>query len=69
MHEFTILQQATHIYELNIRSMLEKSCQVWNFSVSEEEKQDLERVQKVACKIILKDDFETYKLALEKEGR
>ena len=54
-----------NIYILYIRSLLEQSCQVWHFSITEEEKIDLERVQKVACKVILKGEYETYPQALD----
>ena len=53
------------IYILYIRSILEQSCQVWHFSISEEEKGDLERVQKVACRIILNSRYTEYQEALE----
>ena len=54
-----------NIYILYIRSLLEQSCQVWHFSISEEEVADLERVQKVACRIILQNRYETYDQALD----
>ena len=41
-----------NIYNLCIRSILEQACPVWNSSLSEENKEDLERVQKCAMKII-----------------
>ena len=45
------------IYILYIRSILEQSCQVWHYSITEEEKSDLERVQKIAYRIILGDSY------------
>ena len=54
----------TLIYIMYIRSILEQSCQVWHFSITEEEKQDLECVQKVACKIILNKKYSDYEQAL-----
>ena len=54
-----------NIYILHIRSIVEQSCQVWHFTITEEEKSDLERVQKVACKIILQDDYISYEQALQ----
>ena len=53
------------IYILYIRSILEQSCQVWHFSISEEEKGDLEGVQKVVCRIILNSRYTEYQQALE----
>ena len=54
-----------NIYVLYIRSILEQSCQVWHHSISEEEISDIERVQKVACKVILQDRYVSYGQALE----
>ena len=53
------------IFVLYIRSILEHSFQAWNFNITEEESMDLERVQKVACKIILQDNYICYDNALE----
>ena len=58
-------QDLVNIYILYIRSLLEQSCQVWHYTITEEEIIDLERVQKVACRIILKDDYLGYDQALE----
>ena len=52
------------IYILYLRSVLEQSCQVWHYSITEEEKADLERVQKVACRVILKERYSSYETAL-----
>ena len=54
-----------NIYILYIRSLLEQSCQVWHFSISEEKVADLERVQKVAYRIILQNRYETSDQALD----
>ena len=53
------------IYFLFIRSCLEQSCQVWHSSLTLENLTDLERVQKNALRIILKDQYESYDKALE----
>ena len=42
----------THIYKIYIRSILEQSCQVWHSSLSEQNCEDLEKVQKCVLKII-----------------
>ena len=52
------------IYVLYIRSILELNCQVWHHAITQEEKSDLERVQKVALKIILQERYTTYEEAL-----
>ena len=54
-----------NIYVLYVRSILEQSCQVWNSSLTLENSQNLERVQKTSLKIILKSDYNTYRNALE----
>ena len=57
-------QDLKEIYILYIRSMLEFNCQVWHFSLTDEERTSLERVQRVACRIILQSDYEGYEEAL-----
>ena len=54
------------IYILYIRSILEQSATVWHSSLSQENIDDLERVQKSATKIILKNEFQGYKNALNR---
>ena len=41
------------IYKVYICSVLEQSCTVWNSSLAKHNEKELERVQKVASKIIL----------------
>ena len=52
------------IYILFIRSILEQSATVWHSSLSEDNKNDLERVQKTALKIILKEKYCGYQQGL-----
>ena len=52
------------IYILYIRSILEYNCPVWHFSLTDEDRQNLERVQKIACRLILQDDYVDYHQAL-----
>ena len=54
------------IYILFIRSLLEQSATVWHSRLTEENKSDLERVQKSAMKIIFKEKYNGYKNALSK---
>ena len=49
--------ELVNIYILYLRSILEQSCQVWHFAITEEENNELERVQKVACKVILDSEY------------
>ena len=53
-----------NIYILFVRSQLEQSCVVWHSSLTEQQKSDLERVQRSALKIILGEKYESYKKAL-----
>ena len=53
-----------HIYKLFIRCILEQSATVWHSMLSEENSNDLERVQKNALKIILQESYQTYQNAL-----
>ena len=52
------------IYFLFIRSLLEQSATVWHSGLTEENSNDLERVQKSALKIILGEKFISYENAL-----
>ena len=44
--------------------MLEQSCQVWHSALTEDNSNDLERVQKNALKIILGEKYGNYESAL-----
>ena len=67
--QFSIPQDdLINIYVLYVRSILEQSCQVWHSSLTLENFQDLERVQKTALRIILKEDYISYSNALETTG-
>ena len=48
-----------------LRIILEHSAPVWHSSLSEENRKDLERVQKTALKIILGNKFKSYDNALK----
>ena len=52
------------IYFLFIRSLLEQSATVWHSGLTEENSNDLERVQKSALKIILGEKYISYENAL-----
>ena len=53
-----------HIYKTFIRSNLEFSSTVWHSGLSMADRQDLERVQKAAVKVILGKDYVNYEEAL-----
>ena len=48
-----------------IRSILEFNSNVWFSSITQEESNDIESVQKTACKLILKTQYTTYEEALK----
>ena len=64
----TPVEDLKMIYILFVRSILEQSATVWHSSLTQENSQDLERVQKSATRIILKDSNLTYKTRLAKLG-
>ena len=47
-----------------VRSILEFNSNVWFSSITEEESEDIERIQKNACKLILGDDYLSYEQSL-----
>ena len=62
----TSKDEKRNIYILFIRSILEQSCVVWHSSLTKENEEDLERVQKSAVRIILGRNFSDYGNALSK---
>ena len=58
--------ELNNINILFVRSILEQSCVVWHSSLTVEDSNDLERVQKSAIKIILKEEFDEYEQGLQK---
>ena len=65
LYEFNVpVVDLVHIYTLYVRSILEFNCCVWTFNITQGEQNDIERVQKIACKIILKDSYSSYESAL-----
>ena len=65
--EFTTsVEDKKEIYILYIRSILEQSSVVWYSSLTNENAEDLERVQKSAVKLILGEKYENYEEGLIK---
>ena len=56
--------ELVNIYIMYIRSLLEQSCTVWHSGLTEENSQDLERIQKSALRIILQESYTNYENAL-----
>ena len=59
------MEDLINIYILFIRSRLEYSAVVWHSSITGGERIELERVQKVALRLILREDYDNYQHALE----
>ena len=59
-------QDLKTIYVLGIRSILEQSPTSWNSYLSQDNRDNLERVQKSATKIILQEKREKYNSALNR---
>ena len=64
----TSVEDLKNIYFLFVRSQLEQSAVVWHSSLTEENINDLERVQKSAVKIILGNKYQNYEEALDELG-
>ena len=61
-------EDLVQIYTLYIRSVVEQSAVVWHSSITQNEVIELERIQKVALRIILKHDYVDYDYALKTTG-
>ena len=69
LYEFNLpTDEMLNIYILYIRSMVEYCCVVWHSSITEEECTSIERVQKTALKLILREDYTDYTSALHLTG-
>ena len=62
------ITEMLEIYFLYIRSVVEQASVVWSSSLTKGEQLDLERVQKVALKIILQEHYTNYSHALQLTG-
>ena len=69
LYEFDVPEiDLVQIYNLYVRSILEFNSCVWHFNITQAENNDIERVQKIACKIILKENYTSYPDALVQLG-
>ena len=62
------VEEMINIYCLYIRSVVEQCAVVWHRSLTKGEQHDLERVQKVALRIIMQENYSTYSDALKVTG-
>ena len=53
-------------YIKEIRSIVEQGVPIWNSGITKGQVNDIEKVQKIALKIILSNEYKTYSLACEK---
>jgi hypothetical protein len=56
--------EMVHLWTVFCRSVLEQSCAVWSSSLTQENKDDLERTQKTFAKLVLKERYKNYEDAL-----
>ena len=56
------------IYFSYIRSVLDQSCAIWHNSLTQTNIDDIERVQKNALRVIMKEKYESYQNALDELG-
>ena len=69
LYQFNVpVSELINIYILYVRSVAEQSAVVWHSSITKGEQRDLERTQKVALRIILKDSYTSYPEALKLSG-
>ena len=65
LYKFSVpLEDLISIYTLYIRSVVETSAVVWHSSLTLGQEMEIERVQKVALRIILKHNYLNYENAL-----
>ena len=65
MSNFSVpTKDLVHIYITYIRCILEQSCVLWHSTLTEEDSNKLERVQKNACRNILKERYLSYENAI-----
>jgi hypothetical protein len=57
-------QEMVHLWKVFCLSVLEQSCVLWDSGLTNENVTDLERTQKTFTKLVLEEDYRTYKEAL-----
>ena len=58
--------EMVHFWIVFCRSVIEQACVVWHNSLTQENSDDLERLQKTFAKLILKQEYVSYENALVK---
>ena len=57
-------EELVHMWIVMCRSKLEQACVVWHSSLTKENSEDLERIQKSFAKLVLQEKYITYEEAL-----
>ena len=69
LYEFDVPEvDLVQIYTLYVRSILEFNSCVWHFNITQGENNDIKRVHKIVCKVILKENYTSYSDALGQLG-
>ena len=58
------IEEMVHLWIVFCRSVLEQSCVVWHSSLTQENKDDLERMQKTFAKLVLRQNYKNYENSL-----
>ena len=56
------------VYSKEIRSILELAVPVWHSGLTRQQSTDIERIQKIAFRLILKENYINYSIACEALG-
>ena len=66
LNQFKVsIEDMLKIYVLYIRSIIEQSSVVWSSSLTQQEENSLERVQKIALRIVYQENYISYENALQ----
>ena len=58
-------EEMVHLWKVYCRSVLEQTCVLWDSGLTRENIEDIERTQKAFAKLILEEDYRSYKHALD----
>ena len=62
------ISEMVHLWKLYCLSILEQSCVVWGSTLTQEDKENLERTQKSFAKLVLQEKYNDYPSALDMLG-
>ena len=58
-------EEMVHLWKLFCRSILEQTCVLWDSGLTEQNRTDLERIQKTFAKLVLQETYSNYASALD----